>query len=350
MYIRVWVDFKTEFGSFDVDVEPERYIEAMDIIRKFCEQHGGQITRESIRISVKDFTVSDDTRIVELFKKNPKEFIKKAEETENDPNVLTREDVISKLLGKSVSVKESKIILREQYYYYSAYVVLDKEVWGFAYVEVPTEHKSALKEHFEVTNDRVRSKELAIMLELDYSELLQVKDVVPQNKDKIKRIFELINEGLGNAQRNTKNEYRKLVKRMLLDGNLNELEKILEERARKVKKEAEKREKRQKALEEVKYKVVETPIGYLHASSWSLELIREEDDDIVLYTHSGSESEIAQKVYSIRNGRLPKLDERISFKAEPDKFAMGLHKDLIDGLKTVAPELYLKLKLLGVIR
>jgi len=200
MNIHVWVDFRTDFARFDVSVEPERYIEAMEAIREFCRQHGGVITKETIRISVKEYTINDDLRIVELFKKNPEEFIKKAMETENDPDVVTREDVISKLLGRSVSVKESKIILRKKYYYHPAYVVLDGEVWYFADVKVPPTHMEELKNHFEVTDNGVtNAKRLEITLELDYGELLQVKDVVRRNGSKIKRIFELINEGLENA-------------------------------------------------------------------------------------------------------------------------------------------------------
>jgi len=351
MNIHVWVDFRTDFARFDVSVEPERYIEAMEAIREFCRQHGGVITKETIRISVKEYTINDDLRIVELFKKNPEEFIKKAMETENDPDVVTREDVISKLLGRSVSVKESKIILRKKYYYHPAYVVLDGEVWYFADVKVPPTHMEELKNHFEVTDNGVtNAKRLEITLELDYGELLQVKDVVRRNGSKIKRIFELINEGLENATRYTIDEYEKLVKQMLLDGRLDELEKKLEERVKKVRKEAEARKKRRQALEEVKYEVVETPVGYLYAGSWSLDLIREEGDDIVLYSHSGSESEIAQKVYSIRNGRLPKLNVRISLKESPSKFTAAITEDMVNKLKNVAPELYLKLQLLDVVR
>jgi len=91
-------------------------------------------------------------------------------------------------------------------------------------------------------------------------------------------------------------------------------------------------------------------VGYLYAGSWSLDLIREEGDDIVLYSHSGSESEIAQKVYSIRNGRLPKLNVRISLKESPSKFTAAITEDMVNKLKNVAPELYLKLQLLDVVR
>jgi hypothetical protein len=226
--------------------------------------------------------------------------------------------------------------------------VLDGEPWFFAEVYVPKGLESELKEHFEVSENIRVSERLGTLLSFSYSELLKVKDVISENKDRMKRIFELINKSLSRARYRTINEYEKIIKEKLLNGEIDELEEIFEKRVKKIRKEAERREKRLKALKEVKYKVVETPVGYLYAGFWSLQLIREEDDDIVLYDHRGSESEIAQKVYSIRNGRMPVLNIRISFKDNPDIFKHSLDSEFVKELKEAFPEMYLKLKLLGI--
>jgi len=367
--IDVRVDFETEYFEANCYVKPDKYLEAMKEIENVCKRLNGKITYEDIYIGIKGYAFrsfeEEDKEIIEMFKRDPIKFIEVAKEVENDPSVITRDDVIEALHGKKLEIKDVEVVLvgpdkwhrhGKTYHGYSVHVIFDGKIgYYLGYVEVP-EEEDDLGKMFKVSGVRIRSVEdkWSFVRDLRYTkyELKHVADVIFKNKDKIKRILDLGEVGLESAQRDTIHEYEQKFKKYVLLGKLDELEKELEKRVKKVRKADEARKKRYDLHRSLMNKWAKTDLGYLYVDSWNMLLIQETDDDIVLYEYSGSESYIASKTYTIvKTKKIPSGARVCSLKENFEGFKrkIKLYDYVLQELKQKFPDFYLKLQLLGVV-